>query len=146
MDAHPTEVKEKALVAHNIDRLRVVQKSWIYNHDQNLYTAMPHKHTAMLSAGYFLCKIRSMAGWLKHELRVYRLISRHPQTPIQSKIFLWTAIGYALWPLGLIPDFIPVIGYVDDIVIVPACIFIALRKIPHGVGKECRQRVKNTYQ
>jgi len=146
MDVHRTELKEKALVAHSIDKLSVVPKFWIYKHDQYSHTAKLYKHTAVLSAGCFLRKIRSIAGWLKNELRVYRLISRHPQTPIPSKIFLWTAIGYALWPLGLIPDFIPVIGYVDDIVIVPACIFIALRKIPHGVGKECRQRVKNTYQ
>ena len=49
-------------------------------------------------------------------------------------------MGYAFWPLGLIPDFIPVVGYVDDLIIVPTLIFIAVRGVPDEVARECRDR------
>jgi uncharacterized membrane protein YkvA (DUF1232 family) len=67
-------------------------------------------------------------------------MSRHARTPTHSKILLWAAVGYAIWPLGLLPDFIPVIGYLDDVIIVPTLIFIAVRGVPTEVVRECRQR------
>ncbi len=90
--------------------------------------------------GYVISRISSFVVWVARELRVYRMMSRDSRTPVRSKILLWAAVGYAFWPLGLIPDFIPVVGYVDDLIIVPTLIFIAVRGLPDEVARDCRHR------
>jgi uncharacterized membrane protein YkvA (DUF1232 family) len=78
---------------------------------------------------------------LKTELAVYRLVWRHAQTPVFAKVLLGMAIGYLLLPFDLIPDFIPVIGHLDDLVIIPGLIYLALKMIPDEVVAECRRKV-----
>ena len=79
-------------------------------------------------------------AFVRRQMRFYRLLLRDPRTPTSSKILLGAALGYAIWPLGLVPDFIPIVGYVDDIVIVPALVCIAVRRVPDLVVDACRQR------
>ena len=55
-------------------------------------------------------------------------------------------VGYALSPIDLIPDFIPVLGYLDDVIIVSAGIYLSLRMIPSDVLEECRDRAKSELQ
>lgn len=83
-----------------------------------------------------------MAGQLKQEFEVYRLVLRHDKTPVLAKIFLGLAIAYVLMPFDLIPDFIPVIGQLDDLVIVPLLVYVALKMIPDAVVNECREQIK----
>ena len=83
-------------------------------------------------------RIALILEWVARELRVYWLISQDSRTPTRSKVCLWFAVGYAVWPLGLVPDFIPVIGYIDDLIIVPTLIFIAVRAVPDEVSKDAR--------
>ena len=59
-----------------------------------------------------------------------------------AKFLLWLAIGYVLLPFDLIPDFIPVLGQLDDILIVPGLIYLALKMIPKDIITECREQVK----
>jgi len=61
--------------------------------------------------------------------------------PVQAKIFLGLAVGYLCMPFDLIPDFIPVIGHLDDAIIVPALIFAALRLVPCEIVSEHREQV-----
>lgn len=56
---------------------------------------------------------------------------------------MFVIVAYALSPIDLIPDFIPVLGYVDDLIIVPAGIFLALKMIPKEVLEECRERARS---
>lgn len=72
---------------------------------------------------------------------MYRLVSNHPQTPLFAKILLGLAIGYLLLPFDLIPDFIPVIGQLDDLVIVPGLVYLALKLIPEELVFACRQQI-----
>lgn len=51
-------------------------------------------------------------------------------------------IGYALSPIDLIPDFIPVLGIIDDLIIVPGGVFLAIKMIPKGILEECREKAK----
>jgi len=73
------------------------------------------------------------------EIEFYRRVLRHPRTPRFSKLLLGVAIAYAVSPIDLIPDFIPVVGHLDDLVILPLLIWIAVRLIPKSVTTECRQ-------
>ena len=59
-----------------------------------------------------------------------------------AKFFLGLAIGYVLMPFDLIPDFIPLIGQLDDLVIVPLLVYIAIKVIPDGLVSECRELIK----
>lgn len=86
-------------------------------------------------------KLKQIAQLLKTELAVYRLVLRHAQTPIAAKVLLGLAVGYVLLPFDLIPDFIPLIGHLDDAIIVPGLIYLALHLIPEQVMTECRMRV-----
>ena len=86
-------------------------------------------------------KLREIARRLKTEFAVYRLVLKHPQTPMMAKILLGLAVGYVLLPFDLIPDFIPVIGHLDDLVIVPGLVYLALKLVPNNVMVECRQKV-----
>ena len=64
-------------------------------------------------------KLKQIAAKLKLEFTFYRRLQQHPQTPKLAKALLWLAIGYLLMPFDLIPDFLPVIGQLDELVITP---------------------------
>jgi uncharacterized membrane protein YkvA (DUF1232 family) len=84
--------------------------------------------------------LRARARHLKKEIYALYLASRDPQTPWYAKLFIATVVAYAVSPVDLIPDFIPVLGYVDDLVLVPLGIIVAIRLIPPHVLAECRLR------
>lgn len=86
-----------------------------------------------------------MSTNLKREVRVYRLILNDRRTPKLSKLLLGLAIGYVLLPFDLIPDFIPVIGQLDDLIIVPALILLALKFMPKEVVEACRAKERETW-
>lgn len=86
-------------------------------------------------------KLRATGRGLKRQLSFYRLILNDPRTPKLPKLLLMIAIGYTLMPFDLIPDFLPIIGHVDDVIIVPLLIIIAMRLIPVEVVEDCRKKV-----
>ena len=87
-------------------------------------------------------QILEAIGLGKNEIKVYRLVIKDKRSPKLAKLLLGMAIGYALSPIDLIPDFIPVIGYLDDIIIVPILFYLAIRLIPKEVIADCRKAVK----
>lgn len=89
-----------------------------------------------------LDKLKSLGKQLKREFAVYRLVLKHPQTPWVAKLFLGLAVGYLLLPFDLIPDFIPVIGQLDDVVIIPVLLYLALLFIPKWIIQSCREQVR----
>ena len=84
---------------------------------------------------------KDLARAFKHELTVYRRVLADERTPLSAKIILGLAVGYLCMPFDLIPDFIPVLGHLDDVVIVPALVYLALRSIPPGLVAEHRAHV-----
>ena len=85
-------------------------------------------------------KLKSVGRNVKHELRVYQFVLKDKRTPKISKILLGLAVGYLLLPFDLIPDFIPVIGHLDDLILVPLLVIAALKFIPQEVVDDCRKR------
>jgi uncharacterized membrane protein YkvA (DUF1232 family) len=88
-------------------------------------------------------KLRRTAQDLKREIDVYRRALKDRWTPKIAKLFLGLAVGYMLLPFDIIPDFIPVIGHLADLIIVPALIAIALKMIPKEVIEDCRKPADN---
>ena len=83
-------------------------------------------------------QLQQRARQLKHETYALLLAYRHPQTPWYAKVVAGLVLLYAFSPIDIIPDFIPVLGYLDDVILVPAGIAISLTLIPPEVMAECR--------
>ncbi len=92
----------------------------------------------------WLEKLKAITRQLKRELQVYRLLLKHPETPFFSKILLGLAVGYLLLPFDLIPDFIPILGQLDDVVLIPLLLYLAHLQIPKTLIQQCREQVNNT--
>jgi uncharacterized membrane protein YkvA (DUF1232 family) len=85
--------------------------------------------------------LKQFGRTLKKELELYQRVLKDSRTPRLAKIFLGLAIGYLLLPFDLIPDFIPVLGQLDDIIIVPGLFYLALKVIPKELIDEHRQQM-----
>src|SRR5512136_3448533 len=87
-------------------------------------------------------KLQEKAASLKKEAYALYIAARDPRVPWYAKAFLGLVLAYAFCPIDLIPDFIPVIGYLDDLIIVPLGIVIALKTVPKYVLEECRAKAE----
>lgn len=83
--------------------------------------------------------LRQWARSLKQEAHAVYLAARHPHTPWYAKALALCVAGYAFSPIDLIPDFVPVLGYLDDVVIVPLGIMAVIKLIPTEVMEESRE-------
>ena len=75
-------------------------------------------------------RLRSWARRLKRDVLVLWIAARDPRTPLAAKLVAAAVAAYALSPIDLIPDFVPVLGYLDDVILVPLGIALAIRLIP----------------
>jgi uncharacterized membrane protein YkvA (DUF1232 family) len=82
--------------------------------------------------------LRQWARRLKQEIYALYLAYRDPRVPWHARLFAAGVVAYAFSPIDLIPDFIPVLGLLDDLVIVPLGIWLALKMVPAPVMVECR--------
>ncbi|MDN5361405.1 MAG: hypothetical protein PWP70_452 [Moorella sp. (in: firmicutes)] len=88
-------------------------------------------------------RLKQWARKLKSDVVALHFALKHPQTPLYAKIFAAIIVGYALSPIDLIPDFVPVLGYLDDVILLPLGIALAIRLIPTSVLDACREETKN---
>jgi uncharacterized membrane protein YkvA (DUF1232 family) len=77
---------------------------------------------------------------LKKDTYALYLASRDPRVPLVGKIIVILVVAYVLSPIDLIPDFIPVLGYLDDMVLVPLGMAVAIRCIPPDIWQDCRNK------
>jgi uncharacterized membrane protein YkvA (DUF1232 family) len=92
-------------------------------------------------AAAMLRKLRLASDTFRREVQVYRLVMQDHRVPRRARWLLGLAVAYAVSPIDLVPDFIPVVGYLDDVLVVPALVWLACRAIPPDVMEECRARI-----
>jgi uncharacterized membrane protein YkvA (DUF1232 family) len=91
-------------------------------------------------------ELQQRARDLKRETYALYVAYRDPRTPWHARIVVACVVAYALSPIDLIPDFVPILGYLDDVILLPLGIALALRLIPADVMRESRVRVEHREQ
>jgi uncharacterized membrane protein YkvA (DUF1232 family) len=87
-----------------------------------------------------IAQLKAQAARLKRNIAALYLAARDPRTPWYAKAFIAAVVAYALSPIDLIPDFIPILGYVDDLLLLPLGIYIAIKLIPSEIMSDCHAR------
>jgi len=90
--------------------------------------------------------IREKAKLLKKQIPAIFLAMKRRDTPLLAKIFALITIVYALSPIDFVPDFIPILGYLDDIIILPFLVTITIKLIPDSILNECQKETENIWQ
>lgn len=91
-----------------------------------------------------LAALKNRARKLKAEIFALYLAARDPRTPWYAKLFAAGIVAYAFSPIDLIPDFVPVLGYLDDLILIPMGVTLAIKLVPHLVFVDCRLRAQET--
>lgn len=90
--------------------------------------------------------LKARASKLKTDIPALFLALKDKETPILAKIFAGIAVAYALSPIDLIPDFIPILGYLDDVIILPMLLVITLKFIPKDMIEKYRKEAQGMWQ
>jgi len=93
-----------------------------------------------------LRKWKEIVRKLKEDIYTLYLASRDPRIPFIAKVVLVLTVAYAFSPIDLIPDFIPVLGYVDDLLLLPLGIWLTIKLMPSAVLEEYRQKAQQMLQ
>lgn len=86
--------------------------------------------------------MQQLVNRAKEQIKVLYEVGKNPGTPLLAKIIVIGALAYALSPIDIIPDFIPVLGYLDDLIILPILIFMAYKLIPKSIWDEAQQKAR----
>ncbi|MGM9603753.1 MAG: YkvA family protein [Faecousia sp.] len=90
--------------------------------------------------------MKERAAALKRDIPAVFLALKARETPLIAKILAGVTVAYALSPIDLIPDFVPVLGYLDDVLLLPGLIALTLKLIPREVLAECREQAQGMWQ
>ena len=93
-----------------------------------------------------ILQLKQKAKQLKKEILALYYAYQDPKLPILPKILIISTVAYALSPIDLIPDFIPVLGYLDDLIVLPLMISLSLKLIPTDIMESSREKAENNYQ
>ncbi|MNC85281.1 hypothetical protein D3C83_08720 [compost metagenome] len=85
-------------------------------------------------------RLKEWARQLMNEVVALWFCTRHPRTPFMAKALAAALVAYAFSPIDLIPDFIPVLGYLDELILLPIGIWFVLKLVPQEVLAECRKQ------
>jgi uncharacterized membrane protein YkvA (DUF1232 family) len=98
----------------------------------------PERAESSRDSNGLISRVKNWARALRRDAHAILLASRDPRVPWAVKVLALAVAGYALSPIDLIPDFIPVLGYLDDLIIVPLGIWLVVALIPEEVMREYR--------
>lgn len=89
-----------------------------------------------------LDKLKAWAKKLKRKVFVLYFAYKDNRTPLYAKVFAICVVAYAFSPIDLIPDFIPILGYLDDVILVPLGVMLTLKMMPDAVIEECKMKAE----
>ncbi len=89
-------------------------------------------------------KIKQWAKKLKQNLLALYFAYKNKQTPLSAKILIFIVLSYALSPIDLIPDFIPILGYLDDIILIPLGISLSIKLIPKKIWEQAKEQAESS--
>ncbi len=87
-----------------------------------------------------LSELKNWARRIKRDGVMLWFACRDPRTPGWLKVLAFFVVAYALSPIDLVPDFIPVLGFVDDVLLLPVLIWFIVRQLPEQIVQDCRQQ------
>ena len=90
--------------------------------------------------------LKERANRLKADIPAVYLALKDKETPVVAKILAGITVGYALSPIDLIPDFVPILGYLDDVIILPALVALTLKCIPAEVWNRSRKAAEGMWK
>lgn len=90
--------------------------------------------------------LKKRAKQLKTDIPAIFLSLRDVQTPTAAKIMAAITVAYALSPVDLVPDFIPILGYLDDVILLPVLVALTIKLIPHEVMDRCREDAQDLWK
>ncbi|GHV82687.1 hypothetical protein AGMMS50212_00270 [Spirochaetia bacterium] len=93
-----------------------------------------------------IIKLKEKANQIKIDISTLYIVYQKKNVPIIAKIIIIITVVYALSPIDLIPDFIPILGYLDDLIILPALIILAIKLIPNEILIKCREEAKDLWK
>jgi uncharacterized membrane protein YkvA (DUF1232 family) len=105
-----------------------------------------HRRRGMLEPMSILASMKIWAKRIKRDGVTLWFAGKHPRTPWHAKVLGVFVVAYALSPIDLIPDFIPVLGYVDDVLLLPGLIWLTIKLLPTEVLAECRAQADDWMQ
>lgn len=88
-------------------------------------------------------KMKQFAARMKLQLKTLNEVRLDPRTPWLAKFIIVLVVVYAFSPIDLIPDFIPILGYIDDLILLPLGVYVAIKLIPKEVWQDCKIRAKD---
>ncbi|GAA0777698.1 YkvA family protein [Clostridium subterminale] len=91
-------------------------------------------------------KIKYWAKKLKTYIDILYLVYKNRRTPWYAKVVVAITVGYAFSPIDLIPDFIPIFGFLDDVILLPVLIWLSLKLIPKEVIESCKLEAENIFK
>ena len=89
--------------------------------------------------------LKERALRLKTDIPAVFIALRKKETPTLAKMTAGVTVAYALSPIDLIPDFIPVLGYLDDLIVLPALVALTVKLVPHEVFEQCRREAEDLW-
>ena len=89
-----------------------------------------------------IARLKQHASLLRGEIYALTIAARDPRVPWYAKVFMGLVLAYAFSPIDLIPDFIPVLGYLDDLIIIPLGIALSLKMVPAQVMIDARKQAR----
>lgn len=93
-----------------------------------------------------LKKFKKWAKGLKKDIKAIYLAYKRPEISWYARVLAALVVGYALSPIDLIPDFIPILGYLDDLILIPAGIYFVVKLIPPNIMEECREQAEDVFR
>lgn len=91
-------------------------------------------------------RLNERAQKLKRDIPAVFIALKKKETPLAAKICAGITVAYALSPIDLVPDFIPVLGYLDDLILLPALVALTVKLIPPGVFEKCREEAEGMWK